>query len=132
MFQHLFVLVTFATGRFQIEDQILHVQTQLRQGFLDQVQNSTTTSAAFHDSSQSGCNGVTIACGQCIDGGSHFLQFNRSFVVEFGGVVCSDLGHKSDFPSRASGCGTKPASGCLFGDSHPLHLRCRPPAGTTL
>ena len=35
LFQHLFVLVTFTTRCFQVKDQVFHVESQLRESFLN-------------------------------------------------------------------------------------------------
>ena len=83
-FEHLSILVSLASRRLEVEDQVLHVQSQLRECLLDEIQNATSPGAALNRTGERGSDRVAIMCGEAIDRRGQLTQFlGISSFVEF-------------------------------------------------
>src|SRR6185437_6951912 len=82
-------VVAFATCGFQVEQQVLHVETKLAERVLHQIQNPPPAPGAFDHSQHERLQPLLEFGRQSVDGGAEFDQIVGQF---FGGRGCGSRG----------------------------------------
>ncbi len=91
----LLIGIAFATSRFEIEYEVFHIQSQLSQGFLNELQNLTTAIGAIGDLLKSRQQRVALATGsawmaRCSSTNSTGVSFT-SCSVDWAAALISSL-----------------------------------------
>jgi hypothetical protein len=79
-FQQIFVMLAFASSRFKIKHQVLHVHPKLTEGLLDQVQDPAAATCVINNSIQWRGQLMAILCGQKIDFGHQIGKVQRKLI----------------------------------------------------
>ena len=81
LFQTAFEIVPFASGRFQIEHQVFHVQPQLAERFLDQREDPAAALAAVENLVVERFDLSAMLGGQATDGLGQRFELGRQLVA---------------------------------------------------
>lgn len=88
--------VAFAACGFEIEHQVLHVQTQLADRFLDGGQDSPPSLCVFYDASQRGRDRLPVFGRQLFDGLQQIRDVRRQ-ILTAGQDIGGRLRHRASF-----------------------------------
>jgi hypothetical protein len=73
------VFIAFATGGFDVEHQVLHIEAELAKGVLHEREDATAAFGALNDAFEGRNQIARVLVGQGVDGGDEAEQVGRQF-----------------------------------------------------